>query len=268
MIASLPMYVAHPAASAALWQYLADALRAAGVANVPTALTEPADADLTAHWLRPDLLLSQCCGYQLVDALQDKVQLVGLPRYSAQGCDGILYSSLLVCRADDTSPDLGAFQNRVAAYNSVDSQSGYQSLRSMVAPLALGGQFFARAVASGAHSASLALIQSGQADVAAVDCISYAQFQRYQPGLLRNIRILGHTASAPGTAWVTALGTPPAVLALLRQALQQAMADPAMATTRDGLLLEGLEVLPVSVYAVLRRRAEVADGQGIWAAQG
>ena len=263
MIASLPMYVSHPAGSAALWQYLAGDLRQAGVPEVPTELDIPTNDDLTSHWLRSDLLLSQCCGYQMVDALEQRVQLVGAFHYTVPGCEGIQYSSHLVCRADDAGQDLAAFRNRVVAYNSADSQSGYHSLCSMAAPLAVDGRFFARAVASGAHIASLALVRSGAADIAAIDCISYAQFQRYQPEVVQGTRIVGRTASVPGTALVTALGTPPALLALLRQGLQQAMADPALAGTRAGLLLGGFEAVPTSAYRVLQDLNRQATALGL-----
>ena len=263
MIASLPMYLAHPAGSAALWQYLANCLQAAGVRDVPSTLHAPSNAGLTTHWLRPDLLFSQTCGYPIVDALEDKVQVIGALRYTAQGCDGIHYSSHLVCRADDPSSTLASFRNRVAAYNSTDSQSGYHSLRHMVAPLAVGGQFFARAIASGAHIDSLALVRSGAADIAAIDCISYTQFQRYQPAALQNTRILGRTASAPGTPLITALGTPPELLALLRKSLHQAMADPMLAQTRAELLVGGFEEVPASAYQVLHDLDRQATALGL-----
>jgi ABC-type phosphate/phosphonate transport system substrate-binding protein len=263
MLASLPMYVSQLAGNATLWQHLANYMRQVGTPNVPTYLNIPTNADLTAHWLRPDLLLSQCCGYQMVDALEGRVQLVGAFRYTAPGCDGINYSSHLVCRADDPGNSLAAFRNRVAAYNSTDSQSGYRSLRDMVVPLAEGGHFFARAVASGAHVDSLALVRSGQADIAAIDCISYAQFQRYQPEVVDGIRILGRTASAPGTPLITALGTPPALLALLRQSLHRAMVDPALATTRDALLIGGFEEVDVVAYAGMKEQDQKALALGL-----
>ena len=263
MIASLPMYLSHPAGNAALWRTIARSLQQAGASDVPAELSIPTNADLTSHWLRPDLLLSQCCGYQMVDALEGRVQLVGAFRYTAQGCDGIHYSSHLVCRADDPSRTLAAFRNRVTAYNSTDSQSGYRSLRDMVVPLAEGRRFFAKAIASGAHVDSLALVRSGQADIAAIDCISYAQFQRYQPEAVDGIRILDRTASAPGTPLITALGTPPALLALLRQSLHQAMADPALAATRAELLIGGFEAVDAATYAGMKEMDRKAAALGL-----
>ncbi|MEO5797409.1 MAG: phosphate ABC transporter substrate-binding protein, partial [Rhodoferax sp.] len=99
--------------------------------------------------------------------------------------------------------------------------------------------------------------------IAAIDCISYAQFQRYQPEVLDGIRILGRTASAPGTALVTALGTPPALLALLRESLHQAMADPALAATRTALLLGAFEVVDARAYAGMQAMDRHAAALGL-----
>lgn len=94
MITSLPMYLAHPAGSAAFWHYLAHCLRQAGMPNLPLTLDIPTNADLTAHWLRPDLLFSQTCGYPIVDELENRVQVIGALRYTAPGCDGSAPRSL------------------------------------------------------------------------------------------------------------------------------------------------------------------------------
>ena len=64
-LASLPMYVSNRDAVTQLWAAVAAQLREQGLANTPQALTWP--TDLHAHWLNPDLLLSQTCGYPLMD---------------------------------------------------------------------------------------------------------------------------------------------------------------------------------------------------------
>jgi hypothetical protein len=52
---------------------------------------------LLSHWRSDALLLSQTCGFPLVTQLPD-VQTVGCFHYSAPGCDGFHYRSLLVTR--------------------------------------------------------------------------------------------------------------------------------------------------------------------------
>ena len=46
---------------------------------------------------------------------------------------------------------------------------------------ASGGRFFSRVVTSGSHPASVAAVARGEADVAAIDCVTYALLDRYLP---------------------------------------------------------------------------------------
>src|ERR1700761_6665771 len=73
-IAALPMYNVSPALAADWHALLADVLR-----NVEprAAIVEP--DDLHAFWRRPDLLLSQTCGYPYVLGLHEHVQLIATP---------------------------------------------------------------------------------------------------------------------------------------------------------------------------------------------
>ncbi|WP_295951175.1 PhnD/SsuA/transferrin family substrate-binding protein [Rhodoferax sp.] len=243
VLASLPMYAAGSAANAALWQCVADQLNSAAV---PATLAQP--TDLLAHWLDPALLLSQTCGYPLTHALAGRVQLVGAFRYTAPGCDGLRYRSQLVCRSTDAGLPLAGFRGRTVAYNSEDSQSGHNSLRALVAPLARNGVFFGKAVATGSHHASLESVCSGQADLAAIDCVTLALLQRDHPEKLRGVQVCGHTAPAPGLPLITSLQTPPDVLLALRQALHHAMRAEALAGARAALLIEDFSELPLDDY--------------------
>ena len=256
-LASLPMYDADRPAVERLWRAVAGRLRRDGVDDVPEALCWPGDG-LDAHWLHPGLLLSQTCGYPIVDHLRGRVQLVGTFRYAVAGCEGIRYSSRLVVREDDPGRDIADFRGRTAAYNAANSQSGYHALLALVAPLAEDGRFFGRAVASGAHARSIELVRSGAADIAAIDCISYACIARVRPRSLAGLRVIGSTGAAPGLPLVTAAATPPDTLAALRRALADLFDDPALDGLRAALFLEGFEVVPPAAYefvAELRRKA-------------
>jgi len=179
-------------------------------------------------------------------------------RHTADGCDGIRYRSKLVVREDDPGQRLADFRGRTAAYNAADSQSGYHSLLALVAPLAEGGRFFSRALASGAHARSIELVKSGAADIAAIDCVSYACLARVRPEALRGLRVIGLTGAAPGLPLITAAGTPAATLAALRRAVAAVFDDAALDGVRGALFLGGFEVVPVAAYefvAELRRGA-------------
>ena len=63
-------------------------------------------------------------------------------------------------------------------------------LRAAVAPLAEGGRFFGSVVVSGSHLRSVEMVASGEADVASIDCVSFAHFQRLYPSLVSGVRVL------------------------------------------------------------------------------
>jgi ABC-type phosphate/phosphonate transport system substrate-binding protein len=256
-IASLPMYDAAPGAVDAWWCAIARALRALGMTDLPESLDKPVELD--AHWRDPRLLLSQACGYPLVTTLRTDVQVVGVFHYTAPGCSGFDYRSELVARIGDAS-SIEGYRGRVAAINSLDSHSGCNALRGLVAPLARDGAFFATQLISGSHRGSLAALRSGAADIAAIDCVSLAGFRRHAPELLRGLRVVGSTAPAPGLPLVTAATTTPAELTALRSALHAACSDATAADAREALFIESFQIVTEQVWRVIEDVRHSAHG--------
>lgn len=247
-IASLPMYDADRDAVAAWWSGIAHALQAQGVDNVAPALEWPDDLD--AHWRDPRVLLSQTCGYPLMTRLKNAVQVVGAFRYTAPGCVGIHYRSELIAR-DGEVDTIESFRGRVAAINSTDSHSGANALKALVAPLAVDNRFFSDLVVTGSHRRSLEAVQSGAADIAAIDCVTLAGLRRYAPATLAGLQSVGTTPSAPGLPLITAATTTAAELQAIRQALASACADPALAEVREALFIGGFEIVAASDWEVV-----------------
>lgn len=266
MQAALPMYHAGPAAVQDFWQALCGLVRS-HLAQAPDAAARavadalnPAPAllwpqDLAAHWRDPALLLSQTCGYPLSSQLQGQVQLLGTFAYLAPGAEGTDCRSLLVCRAQDLRGSLADFARSTLAYNASDSQSGYNAPRallagwgeSITAPLNPVG-FFRRTVATGSHVQSLHAVREGRADWCAVDCVTWALWQRDQPALAQQLRVFGRTAPYPGLPLISSLHTPPSVVRALQQALTQISQDADYAALRAPLLIQGFESLPWERY--------------------
>jgi len=252
MQAALPMYFPPREALQAFWAALADLLRADSrlAANtLPIKLSEPADCH--AQWLEPDLLLSQACGYPLVTQLAGKVQLVGTFSYDAPGTDGIACRSQLVCRAGDARNALREFAGSTLAFNDTISQSGYNALRALVATTATTTaqhSFFAATLQTGAHYRSIEAVLNGRADMAAVDAVSWALWQRSQAGFAAQLRVFGQTEPYPVLPLITSLQTPPAVLSALRSALQTLACGPAHAALRGPLLISGFVATTLADY--------------------
>lgn len=247
-ISSLPMYdlLELRAATDTWWQGLARAFRREGIADVPDAL----DRRAAYHevWPQRDLLFSQTCGYPLTHALAGKVELVATPCYRAEGCDGPDYCSFVIVGADSTAQAIRDLRGLRCAVNSLDSQSGRNALRALVAPVAKEGGFFGSVAITGSHTASVARVASGQADVAAVDCVTHGLLARHRPRMLAGTRVLCRTASAPGLPYVTRAGADADLLRRLRAGLERAFADPELVEARGALLLEGAAMLPLAAY--------------------
>lgn len=251
MFASLGMYDLPElkAVTDAWWSGLRRHFAAQGLRDLPETLTREGDP---VERLKADgLIFAQTCGFPLTHRLKDHVQLVGTPRYRVPGCAGASYVSWIVVRSDDPARTLGDLRGRRVAFNDDGSQSGYNTLRAMIVPLAADGRFFGGAISSGAHRRSLAMIRTGEADVAAVDCVTFALIARAAPAEVRGIRVLCASGTAPGLPYVTAKGTASADVQRLRDGIAGAFADPALAETRAGLRLDGCEILPRSAYDVI-----------------
>lgn len=245
------------AATDALWSALARALRARGVA-APDTLTR--DADPMAVWRDPALLLAQTCGWPYATRLRGRVRLVATPCYAAPGCEGARYRSALIARADDTATGLEAMRGRIAAVNGPDSHSGCHALRALAAPLARDGRFFAAVRITGAHRASACAVAAGAADVAALDCVTWALIGRYDPMLAARLKVIGWSAAAPGLPLITAAD--PAVAQAIRAATLETFAAPETAAPRAALLIDGAQALEDDAYAAILAIAADADALG------
>ncbi len=245
-VVGLPMYGGNKAGVQALWRQIASRLRARGLGNIPDLPAWP--DDYLAHWREPALLLSQACGYPLVTALRGQVRVVGAFRYDVPGCTGVLCRSQLVVRAQDPAAALADFRGRRVAYNGTNSQSGYNSLRATIAPMARDGMFFASHLKTGGHLKSMRAVQGGLADIASIDCVSLAELHKHWPNATRGIRVLGETAAYPGLPLVTAGSTSDAELASLRDVIAQAVRDPELASLWRDLFVTGFEPLDEAAY--------------------
>ncbi len=260
--AALPMYDLPElhAANDALWAAIAARLRARGLFDAPDQLTRDIPPDVL--WTLPDLVLAQTCGLPLATRLERQVQVVATPRYRARGCDGIDYRGAVVVRAEHPASSLDDLRGGRCAVNDLTSNSGMNLLRAEVAPLAQGRAFFRSVLITGGHLASAEAVVRDEADLAALDCVTFAHLQRWRPRLAAGLRVLTWTVRSPGLPLITGLATRPAQLAGLREVLNEVAADPALREVRDLLLLDGFEVVPAEHYRAVLRLRDIARDLG------
>lgn len=265
-LASLPMYDLPELrwATDRLWQGVAGRLRAAGFAAAPAALDRTSDPAET--WSDPELLLSQTCGYPLTHAFAGRLSLVGLPLYDAQGCTpdsafGPTYCSALVVRAEDPAEVLADLKGRRAAINDWQSQSGMSALRAAVAPLARQGSFFSQVLETGGHVVSAAAVAEGRADVAAIDCVTWALLGDVRPEAVERLRLLTWSAPAPTLPFVTARARA-GEAGRIGLALTDAVADPALAEAVAALRLVAVAPPKRADYGRILEMEAEAEARG------
>ncbi|RFB83899.1 phosphate ABC transporter substrate-binding protein [Rhizobium leguminosarum bv. trifolii] len=251
-LVSIAMYVTSKPlvdATAEFWSFLRRYLSQSGLTDLPETLDRTVAHD--EAWLRPDLLLSQTCGYPFARRLRGKVRLVATPVYDYPGCDGPLMRSFIIVRKDSPLRSLEDLRGTTAAINSPDSNSGSNLFRAAIAPLAPEGRFFGRIIETGSHGGSIAAVAEGRADSAAIDCVTYENVRRFDPQHIKGIRIIAETPKGPGLPFITSGDASDDRVLLLRNALSAAISEPSLAATRATLGLVDFAVLSETDYEPL-----------------
>ncbi|SIQ08811.1 ABC-type phosphate/phosphonate transport system, substrate-binding protein [Rhizobium sp. RU33A] len=257
------MYVAPSVvveAQRAFWAFLRDHLQSKGMVGLPEIL----DEILPHHeaWLDPRLVLAQTCGFPFVKHLKSRVRLVATPVYEAPGCSGADMCSFIIAREKDAPANLAACRGLRAAINETGSNSGYNLLRAAIAPHAGGRAFFTDILETGGHLASIEAVRSGEADLAAIDCITYDLLRRQAPERIEGLVILTETPRGPNLPFITRLSASDHEIASLRAALKAAIDAPELADARAILGLKDVTVRDDSAYDILLAHEQAAIAAG------
>jgi len=236
MIASLPMYDWPELATAhhAFWQDLGDRLRGGGI-EAPAKLSRNGADE--SHWLDPDLLLGQTCGYPFATVLKDKVQYVATPVYQVEGCKGPYYSSAVVVQKN-SALTMTNWRDGRFAFNSKMSLSGYRAIKAMTGE---PERFFAEVLESGGHRNSARMVATGDADIAGLDAVCWHLLQRHEPATATNLKVIGWSDMRPALPLITSLRTSPEIIASLRQVLGEI-------SSPEELAISGFDVLEIPEY--------------------
>jgi ABC-type phosphate/phosphonate transport system substrate-binding protein len=233
------------AANDALWASIATRLGEAGV-RTPTALTR--GGHLATLWRNPGLIFGQTCGYPYVTALKETVRLIAAPEYSFPGCEGASHRSFIIRRPDDPRRALGEFRGSVGALNANDSNTGMNLFRATISPFALRAPFFSSVVGTGSHEASVIAVAEGDADLASIDCVSFALLERGRPELVKRVAIVANTPLSPCLPFIASASLPTSTIKAVREALFTALADPDLAEVRAALGFKGARIVAPAHY--------------------
>lgn len=214
----------------------------------PELVWNPGKEAIHQLWCSPDLILSQSCGYPLRYHYHNDLEPLAAPIWQFDDVRPGFYHSLVIARCNDRREHLERFRGCIAAYNDKNSQSGFNALRALIAPLARCGCFFSGAHASGSHQNSMQLVASGKADLAAIDRASFAFIKRDHPELARKLRIITRTADVPALPFVTHKSHDRKRTRMIANALIEAISEPACAPHLAQLGISGLQPVRFASY--------------------
>ncbi|PRD44302.1 phosphate ABC transporter substrate-binding protein [Phyllobacterium phragmitis] len=173
----------------------------------------PDEFDLSVLWRHPDLLVAEACWGPMGLGLGSHVSVIGQTDYDGiAGGSGDFYSSVIIAHKGASGgegqpvpppPDGDArlpaavFRERRFAFNEQDSLSGYLALKRDLEAVGESPAIFAEMVKTGGHRASIRTVAEGIADIAAIDCKSWALACRLEPAA-KELHIVGWTARRKG----------------------------------------------------------------------
>lgn len=260
-IAALPMYDFPELRDAhdRFWAALARRMGEGGIPGVPRELTR--GLSHRGVWSHPGLLFGQACEYPISKSFRRHLRLLATPRYRAPGCHETTYRSAIVVGAKEPADSLQGLHGRRCVVNEPDSNSGMNLLRAALAPISGGARFFQSVVFSGSHRKSIELIAAGEADVAAIDCVTLEHLRRTHRALISQVRVIDWTPPSPSLPFVVTRQTDETTVVIVRGALQAVCDDPALASVRETLLLEGVDLTPDATF---RRVLELQQHAERW----
>lgn len=240
MIACLDMYNWPESREifAAYWQRVHAHLLSQGV-NAPATLTVK-DEDLRQLADDGELLLGQICGitYARNNAEQQRFTPLGAFICDDDELESGTYCSVLVAKHGHDI-DLNSPEELTAAVNGYGSLSGW-----IVLAQYFSGQSentpFSDVLISGSHRHSAEMVAQGEADIAALDIISWTMLERFAPDMTSALKVVGRTPALPGLPLVTSTHHDAETIALLKEALYQSMTDPDIQRLMNILGIRGL----------------------------
>ena len=204
LFASLPMYDFPEIRQSTdrYWTLLREGLADHGFLRDELPAMVGRDGDPHADWMRPDLAFSQTCGLPFVRDLRGQVTLLGSPAYDIDCAPGNYFSAIVVSKESE-GDDPADFAGRRFAFNDPRSQSGYAAFFSLLDEAGTD-QRPQEMIESGSHRRSLQMVAAGEADIAAIDAVTFELVRRHDPAGDK-VRVLTRREVTPGLPYICSL---------------------------------------------------------------
>lgn len=182
-----------------------------------------------------------CAPYVAADRARNEPRWEVLGGLVPRGSGGLpRYSSSLVVRAGAGLERVEDLRGRRFGFNEPFSLSGFHSVRLWLAARGERRDFFAEAVETGGHRASLRALRAGRVDVVALDSTVEAWHRRYRPEVVDDLHRVATLGPHPHPPLVAHRGLGEDLLARLREAIRALPEDGRLQDALQALDFEGL----------------------------
>ena len=199
---------------------------------------------------------------QKFDRPDRPVELLVAPAMSPERYRGQpIYFTDVIVRRDSPFRSFADLRGKAWAYNTEESNSGYNMPRDHLLRLGETSGFFGRTVASGAHQTSIRMVLEGAVDAAGIDGLVLDMELKLRPELAPQLRIIESIGPYPIPPVVVSSGVAEGLKARLREVFVAMHEDPdGRAILADGLIARFVEVRDTHYDPIRQmvRRAEAA----------
>jgi len=189
----------------ALWTSIGDELANTDV-EVPAELTF--DVPLWDIWQDKNLLVGYTCGWPYISRLKDQVSLIGRFDFGLENCPAGYYESVYIGR-NGMEPEIiyaAMLTDELmsVAVNGLDSQSGFRAFRDLLGEDPNEVLAADQLVHSGSHRDSIIAVANGDADIAAIDAVTWRYALDFEPAA-KEVVVLGNSNPVPGLPLITSV---------------------------------------------------------------
>ena len=233
----------------AFWQFVRSYLEKQGVATASDLYD--AKSSIVSLAREGRLMLGQMCGLNFSRYREDIPGYLGSFILAEEGMPEGYYHSVIIAskKLEKISIDDLPVNELCAAISEKDSYSGrfalYQALGRDPAPCA-----FASVSYTGAHRGTLAAISCGQADIGAIDCLTWHMLQSACPEQVERVKVIGTSRPVPAPPLVSGLAEHSEDLVLLKKAVKAAFKDDKLSAGMKNIGILGCKPLTGAHYDI------------------
>ena len=197
------------------------------------------------------LMLGQMCGLNFSRYREDIPGYLGSFILAEEGVPEGYYHSVIIAskNLEKISIDNLSVNELCAAISEKDSYSGrfalYQTLGGDLVPCAFG-----RVSYTGAHRGTLAAISCGQADIGAIDCLTWHMLQSASPEQVAKVKVISTSRPVPAPPLVSGLAEHSEELVLLKKSIKAAFKDDKLSARMKNIGILGYKPLTGAHYDI------------------